>query len=247
MVMPLYDDNPFKLPHRPLITWGLIGFNILTFALQATGDLESIATRFGLIPSAFFGSSVVIDGFPPKLTLLTYMFLHGDIMHLLGNMIFLWVFGDDVEEALGRVRFLVFYLACGAIGALVFVVSDADSAIPLIGASGAIAGIVIAYVMIRPCAKVTILLWIIPLRVSAFWVVGAFVVLQFISLESASKSEVAYWCHIGGMFAGGILFPLIKPAGVRLFECINPDEQPAALPMPDASELPGNPHRPQQS
>jgi membrane associated rhomboid family serine protease len=243
MVVPLYDDNPFKLPHRPLITWGLIGLNILVFALEASGNLDAIALRYGLIPAALVGDATVPGGLPPALTLFSYMFVHNDIMHLLGNMIFLWVFGDNVEEALGRMRFLLFYLACGVIGAFAFVATDIHSDIPLIGASGAISGIVIAYAMLRPCAKITVLLWIIPLRLSAFWVVGAFVIMQFISLESVSKSGVAYWCHIGGMLAAAILFPLIKPAGVRLFECINPDERPATV---DTAQLPNGPWGPRR-
>jgi membrane associated rhomboid family serine protease len=155
------------------------------------------------------------------------MFLHADPMHLFGNMIFLWVFGDDVEEAMGRGRFLAFYVLSGAIGAIIFAVSDPLFPFPLIGASGAISGVVIAYAMLRPCAKVTVLVSIIPLRISAYWVVGGFVVLQFASLGSASKSEVAYWCHVGGMATGAVLFPLMRRAGVKLFECIRGPKIPA--------------------
>src|SRR6202040_3652297 len=116
---------------------------------------------FGVTPAAMFGGITPA----PVLTLVTYMFLHADIGHIFGNMIFLWVFGDDVEEALGRGRFLVFYLLCGVIGALAFVASDPTFGGPLIGASGAISGIVVGYVMFRPCAKVTVLVSIIPLRI----------------------------------------------------------------------------------
>src|SRR5262245_34817308 len=131
-------------------------------------------------------------------------------------MVFLWVFGDDVERALGRVRYLAFYLLCGAIGGLVFVANDPHSAIELIGASGAIAGVVVGYVMLRPCARITVLLTIIPLRISAFWVVGLFVISQLWSLGASSKSEVAYWCHFGGLLAGAVLFPVLKPRAVKL-------------------------------
>jgi membrane associated rhomboid family serine protease len=178
----------------------------------------------------------------PVATLFTYMFLHADWGHLLGNMIFLWVFGDNVEAALGRLRFLIFYLGCGALAALAYIASDIYSDIQLIGASGAIAGVVIAYVMLRPCAKVTVLVTIIPLRLSAYWVIGAFVLMQVISLESASRSEVAYWCHVGGMVAGALLLLVLRPAGVRLFDCERlPDGPPE--PIPDASRLPGAPNR----
>jgi membrane associated rhomboid family serine protease len=155
------------------------------------------------------------------------MFLHADVGHIFGNMIFLWVFGDDVEEALGRRRFLAFYLLCGVIGALAFVASDPTFDGPLIGASGAISGVVIAYAMWRPCAKVTVLVSVIPLRISAYWVIGAFVLTQLWNLESAGKSDVAYWCHLGGMLAGAALFPLMRLPGVQLFECVRTPHYPA--------------------
>jgi len=129
---------------------------------------------------------------------------------------------DDIERALGRLRYLAFYLLAGAVGGLVFVANDPHSKIELIGASGAIAGVVIAYVMLRPCAKITVLLGIIPLRIGAYWVVGLFVILQLWNLGSASKSDVAYWCHFGGMLAGAVLFPLMRPPGVKLFQCMQP-------------------------
>jgi membrane associated rhomboid family serine protease len=137
-------------------------------------------------------------------------------------MIFLWVFGDDLERVLGRARYLAFYLLCGAIGGLVFVANDPHSSIELIGASGAVAGVVVGYVMLRPCAKITVLIGIIPLRISAYWVVGLFVISQLWNLGASSKSEVAYWCHFGGMLAGAVLFPLVKPRAVRLFQCLQP-------------------------
>lgn len=228
MVMPIYDDNPFKLPHRPVVTWALIAVNFVVFFLElGTEDTQEMLNNFGLTPALLTGEVEIKGVLSPVLTLVTYMFLHADWGHIFGNMIFLWVFGDDIEEVLGRMRFLTFYLLCGIIGGLTFVVSDTHSQSPLIGASGAISGVVIAYVMLRPCAKITVLLGIIPLRISAYWVVGSFVLLQFISLESASKSEVAYWCHVGGMIAGGVLFVWMRPPGVTLFECIRGPKAPA--------------------
>src|SRR5438105_14299508 len=109
MVVPLYDDNPFKLPHRPVITWGLIGLNILIYIGEKTGNLQDIVIRFGLIPSALAGDLTLPGQLPPVLTQFSYMFLHNDVVHLFGNTLFLWVFGDNVEEALGRPRFAVFY------------------------------------------------------------------------------------------------------------------------------------------
>jgi len=228
MVMPIYDENPFRLPRRPVATWSLIGINFLIFFLElASGNPQNLINNFGIIPASLSGEVDIKGVLSPVLTLGSYMFLHADWSHIFGNMIFLWVFGDDIEEVLGPARFIAFYFLCGIIGGLVFVFSDSHSQEPLIGASGAIAGVIIAYVMLRPCAKVTVLLGIVPLRLSAYWVVGSFVVLQIISLESMSKSEVAYWCHIGGMVAGGLLFPWMRPAGVKLFECIRGDTAPA--------------------
>ena len=118
-------------------------------------------------------------------------------------MIFLWVFGDDVERALGRWRFLAFYLLCGVVGGLVFIANDPHSRIELIGASGAIAGVVIAYVMLRPCAKITVLLGIIPLRISAYWVVGLFVLIQLWNLGAVVEER------------GGLLVPFRRHGGRR--------------------------------
>ncbi|HEV3371009.1 MAG TPA: rhomboid family intramembrane serine protease [Xanthobacteraceae bacterium] len=218
MVLPLYDDNPFRLPVKPVVTWLLILANVLVFLVEIGGsdaEMLAITNAFGVTPTALLGGVTPA----PVLTLLTYMFIHADVAHIFGNMIFLWVFGDDVEEALGRPRFLLFYLICGAVGALTFVASAPAFDGPLIGASGAISGVVIAYAMWRPCAKVTVLVSVIPLRISALWVVGAFVLMQLWNLEATGKSDVAYWCHLGGMLAGAALFPLMKLPGVQLFEC----------------------------
>jgi membrane associated rhomboid family serine protease len=225
MVMPLFDDNPFKLPVKPVVTWLLILANVLVFLAEvgvSDTEAQAIANAFGVNPTLLLGGRAPA----PVLTLLTYQFVHADVMHIFGNMIFLFVFGDDVEEALGHGRFLLFYLLCGVVGALVFVASDPTFDGPLIGASGSISGVVIGYVMWRPCAKVTVLISVIPLRISAFWVVGAFAALQLINLEATGKSDVAYWCHLGGMLAGAALFPLMKRPGIQLFECVRMPHYP---------------------
>jgi membrane associated rhomboid family serine protease len=191
-------------------------------AVASEAGLDRVLEIFSLIPAVFIGDIDARGWVPASATLVTYQFFHADLGHVLGNMLFLWVFGDDIERALGRGRYLIFYLLSGAVGGLVFVANDPHSKIELIGASGAIAGVVIAYVMLRPCAKITVLLGIIPLRIGAYWVVGLFVILQLWHLGSASKSEVAYWCHFGGMLAGAVLFPLMKPTGVKLFQCLQP-------------------------
>ena len=206
MVMtPLWDDNPFTQPLKPIVTWCLIAANIIVFFYEAgapQAGLDRMIDTFSLTPAALYGDIAPRGALPPLVTLISYQFFHADIGHLAGNMIFLWVFGDDIERALGRVRYLIFYLACGALAGVVFALYDPHSGIELIGASGAIAAVVVAYLMLRPCAKITVLLAIIPLRISAYWVVGLFILTQLWKLGAASKSEVAYWCHFGGMLAG---------------------------------------------
>jgi len=225
MVLPIYDDNPFSPPVKPVVSWGLIAVNlaILLYEMGASQlALDRIIDSFSLTPAAFIGDIGARGWVPAFLTIITYQFFHADLTHVVGNMIFLWVFGDDIERVLGRGRYLAFYLLCGIVGGLVFVANDPHSTIELIGASGAVAGVVVGYVMLRPCAKITVLLGIIPLRISAYWVVGLFVISQLWNLGASSKSEVAYWCHFGGMLGGALLFPLLKPRGVRLFQCLQP-------------------------
>ena len=225
MVVPIYDDNPFGPPVKPVVTWCLIAVNLAVFLYEAGASqiaLDRVIDTFSLTPAALIGDISARGWVPALATLVTYQFFHADIAHLVGNMVFLWVFGDDIERALGRARYLAFYLLSGVVGALVFVAYDPHSGIELIGASGAIAGVVVAYVMLRPCAKITVLLGIIPLRISAYWVVGLFVLTQLWNLGASSKSEVAYWCHFGGMLSGGLLFPLLKPSWVKLFQCMQP-------------------------
>jgi membrane associated rhomboid family serine protease len=225
MVVPIYDDNPFSPPVKPVVTWGLIALNVAILLYEVGASqlaLDRIIDSFSLTPAAFIGDTAARGWVPAFLTIITYQFFHADIAHVVGNMIFLWVFGDDIERVLGRGRYLAFYLLCGVIGGLVFVANDPHSTIELIGASGAVAGVVVGYVMLRPCAKITVLLGIIPLRISAYWVVGLFVISQLWNLGASSKSEVAYWCHFGGMLGGAVLFPLLKPRAVRLFQCLQP-------------------------
>jgi membrane associated rhomboid family serine protease len=247
MVMPLWDENPFTKPIKPWVTWGLIAINIVVFFIEASaGDAEtSMLVRYALTPAALTHPTSVFGMLPADISLVTYMFLHADIFHLFGNMIFLFVFGDDVEEAMGSLRFIVFYLACGIAGALVFTLSAAQSAIPLIGASGAVSGVIIAYLMLRPCAKIKVLLFYFVFGLNAYWVIGSWVVLQFLQLASQPEDDVAYWCHVGGLISGAILFPLMRRAGVELFECIDRTPEPYDDPtMPDTSNLPGAPREP---
>jgi membrane associated rhomboid family serine protease len=248
MVMPLWDDNPFTKPVKPWVTWGIIALNIVVFMVQAglgTDGEEAIIRAYALIPVAISHQNTLVGIIPADLPLVTYMFLHADIFHLLGNMIFLFVFGDDIEEAMGALRFIVFYFLCGIAGALAFTLSDPQSSVPLVGASAAISGIIAAYLLLRPCAKIRVLLSYFVVKLSAFWVIGGWAILQLFQLASQSDDGVAYWGHIGGLIAGAALFPLMRRPGVELFECIEPREAPTdGQAMPDSSGLPGAPREP---
>lgn len=231
MVFPLYDDNPFKRPVLPFATWGLILVNVAIFILEVTAPDagRAIIASFGATPAAVVRIAPPTGGIPPELTVITSMFLHGGWEHLLGNMVYLFVFGDDIEEALGPARFLLFYVLAGIAAALAFILVDPRSTIPLVGASGAISGILAAYLMLRPCARVSVFVLRMVVRVRAFWVIGGWVVLQLFQVANRSDDGVAYLAHIGGLIAGAALFLLMRPAGMALFECIDPpgEEEPA--------------------
>lgn len=228
MFIPLYDHNPIKHLHRQYVTGGLIVANILVFIfVQGAGQTEaaqSAALVLGMIPALVTDVAQLPPGVaivPDQVTLVTYAFLHGGWMHLFGNMLFLWVFGDNVEDAMGHVRFLIFYLLCAAAGALTHVAIVPQSQIPLVGASGAVAGVVGAYLMLHPNVKIWILaLGRIPLRLSALWVLGFWIGIQlFNALASiGSDDPIAWWAHIGGLLAGVVLVVFMRRANVPLFD-----------------------------
>jgi membrane associated rhomboid family serine protease len=224
MVMPIWDHSPFKWPKPPYVMWALIVINFAVFFIEAgfwPDQMDQLDQLAGLVPAALTGSAPA-PGLPAPLTLITCTFVHGNFMHVFGNMIFLFVFGDDVEEAFGHWRFLGFYLACGVGSGLAFVASDPSSTTGLIGASGAVAGVIAAYLLFRPCAKVTCLLGLIPLRLRAYWIIGGWAIWQFVDAASRTDDGIAYWAHVGGLITGAILFVMMRPAGVRLFECTQP-------------------------
>jgi membrane associated rhomboid family serine protease len=219
--MPLWDHNPLKWPTPPYVMWLLVLINFGLFFYQAgTGQLDQADRLAGLVPVALTSGGIP-GALPAPLTLVTSMFLHGNFMHVFGNMLFLFVFGDDIEEVLGHWRFLGFYLACGICGGLAFVLSDPGSTTVLIGASGAVAGVIAAYLMFRPCAKVTCLLGVIPLRIRAYWVIGSWALWQVIEASIRQQDGVAYWAHVGGLVSGAVLFAVMRPAGVKLFDCVH--------------------------
>jgi membrane associated rhomboid family serine protease len=158
---------------------------------------------------------------PESVTLLSYMFLHGDIFHLLSNMLFLWVFGDNVEDAMGHTKFLVFFLLCGLAGGLAHAAMQPASKLPLIGASGAVAGVIGAYLLLHPRVLVWVLAFrFIPLKIPAALVLGVWVATQVIMVfvTQAGPEQVAWWAHIGGFLAGAVLIVLFRRPGVPLLD-----------------------------
>jgi membrane associated rhomboid family serine protease len=239
MVIPLYDDDPLDKNPYAFVTWTLIVINIVVFLMQVAtddGTTAAITDGFALTPAAFTGAADP-GSVPPMLTIFTYMFLHGGWVHLIFNMLFLWVYGDNIEDAMGSVRFLLFYLLCGMAGGYAHVLSTPDSTIPLVGASGAVAGVVAAYLMIRPCARITVIAFgFIPLRLGSAWVLGFWVLTQFWNVINADKGPTAWWAHIGGLAAGAVLVLFLRRPGVPLFECMRPgDAVVAAAPINQAT------------
>jgi membrane associated rhomboid family serine protease len=231
MVFPLYDENPLKWPVPPYATWTLIAVNVAIFLVQTVylddAAATAVITAFGTTPAALFHHVPQPGPLPAELTLVTGLFLHASWLHLLGNMIYLWVFGDDIEEALGPARFLGFYFLTGAAAAFAYCVVDTQLMVPLIGASGAIAGVLAAYLLLRPCEKVWAVVWRIVVHVRAYWIIGAWVLLQLIMLAMKPEDGVAYAAHVGGLLAGAVLFYFMRPRGIELFECVEYPDQNA--------------------
>jgi len=213
-LIPLKDDNPTH--NKPIITYVLIGICVLVFILEITSASYSngrIFYSYGIIPAVFTGKAELpmeLSAVPTELTLITSMFMHGGFMHLAGNMLYMWIFADNIEDELGPVKFIVFYILAGIAAALTQVYMNTESTIPMVGASGAIGGVLGAYIVNYPKAKVLVL---IPLgffsqivRIPAIYVLGFWFALQFISsyFSSSTGGGVAYGAHIGGFIFGVI-------------------------------------------
>ena len=208
-MIPLKDDNPTT--GRPVVTYFLIGLCVVIFLIQLgsqsykTGELFY---TYGLIPSVLMGhNNLPMDLYavPASITIFTSMFMHGGFMHIIGNMLYMWIFADNIEDDLGHTKFIIFYLLSGIGAAMTQVLVDTHSQIPMVGASGAIGGVLGAYLINHPKAKVLVL---IPfgffsqlIKIRALYVLGFWFILQFIS----SGGGVAYAAHIGGFVSGMIL------------------------------------------
>jgi len=215
-MIPLKDENPSK--RFPVVTVSLIAINLAAFiyVLSLGKGAEQLVYRMGVVPY-----NIVNVGLPAYPTLFTSMFLHGGWAHLLGNMLYLWIFGDNIEDFLGKIKFVVFYLVCGFIASFAHILTQASSQIPTIGASGAISGILGGYILLYPKARVLTLIplgyFIRLIKLPAVAVLGIWILIQFLSglaslPGSAGKGGVAWFAHIGG-FIGGLA--LIRVLGWR--------------------------------
>ena len=225
-LIPLRDDNPSSIV--PVVSRVLIGACVLVFLWQVSlGPLDAQAAVYalGVIPAVLFEGARLppeVALAPPIATVFTSMFMHGGWMHLIGNMLYLWIFGDNVEDSMGHGRFVVFYLLCGVAAVLAQSLPDTHSQVPMIGASGAISGVLGAYLLLYPHARVLVL---IPLgffsqilHLRAGIVLGLWFALQLYNSLATPPGGggVAFGAHIGGFIAGLALIPLFKRRGVRL-------------------------------
>ncbi len=206
MFLPFHDENPTR--SFPLLTVLLIGTNIFVFFWEFSypGQIATLFTHYGLVPVQF-----VEAPFQTYPNIFSAMFLHAGLMHLAGNMLFFWIFGNNIEDVLGKVRFIMFYLLCGMIAAMSHVFMDTGSEVPMVGASGAIAGILGAYLVLFPKAKVKTLVFlgilITIIRIRAAYLLIFWMGIQIYSNLSAGAEGggVAWMAHIGGFVAGMIL------------------------------------------
>ena len=226
--LPVNDINPLRSIRFQWVTVAIIAFNVVAFLLETTEAGPRVIANLAIVPAELFRTGIFgstghgpPDGFPvpERYTLLSYMFLHADIWHLASNMLFLWVFGDNVEDALGHFRFAVFYLVCGIGAALVHALFNAQSTLPLIGASGAIAGVIGAYLVLYPMVHVWVLaLRIIPLQLPAYVVLGVWIVSQVVMVLTGTGGQTAWFAHIGGFVIGALLVIVLRRPGVPLFD-----------------------------
>jgi membrane associated rhomboid family serine protease len=226
-MIPLRDDNPSST--LPIMTVAFIVACVLVFFWQIGLNeraMQAAVYAYGVTPATLFGDAQLPSGvyrIPPWVTVFTSMFLHGGWMHLIGNMLYLWIFGNNIEDALGHARFVVFYLLCGiaAVAAQAFL--NPGSTVPMIGASGAISGVLGAYLLLYPHARVLVLIplgiFTRMLHLPAVFVLGFWFALQLINTAFASGDGggVAFAAHVGGFVAGMVLIPIFKRRQVRLF------------------------------
>jgi membrane associated rhomboid family serine protease len=218
-MIPLHDDNPTR--RKPIVTITLIVACVLIFFWQSSlppRQAVAVVYSFGFIPALLFGDATLaaeLAVIPAGMTLFTSMFLHGSFMHLAGNMLYLWVFGNNIEDVCGHGRFILFYLLCGLAAAFAQTLPNPGSEIPMIGASGAISGVLGAYLVLFPHARVYTLVpigFVFFVQIKAGWLLGFWFVFQLLSGFGANPAEggVAFWAHVGGFVAGVPLIWILR-------------------------------------
>ena len=227
-MFPIHDDNPTTI--TPVVTIGIIALCVWAYIWQVTlGDhgAMQVVYAFGLVPGVLTGNAVLAEPLSliaPPWTLITSIFLHSGLLHLGGNILYLWVFGNNVEDALGHARMTVFFLLCGAFAALVQIVHAPHSTVPMVGASGAVSGILGAYLLLHPRASVLVMVPLFfilyPLRIPAGLLLIIWFVVQFAGslLADPVLPGIAWHAHIGGFVAGALLIPFFKRANVPLLQ-----------------------------
>jgi len=211
MFLPLHDGVPLQHVKAPVTTRTVIAVCTVAYLATFFGPIgpDWVVAGFGLIPAVFFGTEALPDGLPfvpAWATLVTATVLHGSWLHLVGNMLFLWVFGDNVEDAMGHLRFLVFLVMCGALASLAHAFADPESTRPLIGASGAVSGVVAAYLLLYPRVRMwALFLHGLPLRVPAYGAIGFWFVLQVGAAFLSGDEDIGWFAHLGGFLAGAAL------------------------------------------
>jgi membrane associated rhomboid family serine protease len=247
MFIPLHDANNLKHIRLQYVTLALIGINVLVFLAVnldlVSGAFEAAVFSFGYIPAVVNDFVELPAGrvvIPEEFSLISYAFLHNDFMHLASNMLFLWVFGDNVEDALGHFRYLVFYLLCAVAGALAHGFLQPASTAPLIGASGAISGVIGAYLILHPKVRIWVLAFgRIPLRLPAAVPLLFWIAYQLAAVFMFPEEQVSWGAHVGGFAAGAVLVFLLKRRGVPLFD--------RAIVLPDAVEIAQPPPLPEDA
>ena len=217
---PFADENPTN--KKPVVSWLIIlscSFIFLNQIFEPIYVTEKTFLSFGMIPAILFGHSELSSSLriiPPALSIFTSMFLHGGWMHIIGNMTYLYIFGDNIEERLGKLKFIIFYLVTGIVAAFSQALIDPTSTVPMIGASGAIAGVLGGYLVLYPKAKIKVFFWFIIfvkiIKIRAFIVLGGWIIIQFISFSGSDLNSggVAYAAHIGGFMSGVLLINIMK-------------------------------------
>jgi membrane associated rhomboid family serine protease len=215
-LIPYKDDNPTQI--FPFFTILFIGLNIVVFMFELVTDAQSIVFSFGAVPAALL-SFKTAQPVHPALTVITAMFLHGGFLHLAGNMLYLWIFGNNIEDRLGHLRFVVFYVLCGFISAYAHAITEPRSIVPMIGASGAVAGILGAYILLFPRAQVFTVIFlgffVQVVRLPALIVIGFWAIIQVVNgiIEKGMMDQagVAWFAHIGGFVFGVLSIKLFMP------------------------------------